>query len=362
MNILIVEYVPRELSGVKKKISYQVDALKRLGASVDHYEMVDSTFLKNGEAVFVSPFSGRFGRKVNELLLAFKVFSDSSFFAYDFSYCRYNRMLPWTPFRDLLIKCKANKCFVEIPAYPFDKEYSLWSFTSISDRFFRLFLRFYVEKIFFYGERRSRVFGVKARRLFNGVDVLSLKLKAIGVTESKPPVFLFVGNFSSWHGLDRLLFSIFHHRNSLVGSKFILVGDGPICADLKRLAKSLNIEGYVVFTGSMNGLELDAIFDRADVGLCSLGLHRIGHDDITTLKPAEYTARGLPFILANQDPRFESNLGFIYKASNDEAPIDFPSIMNWWKSFDMDRYGIRSYALQNLTWDKQMVKVIEEFE
>lgn len=63
-----------------------------------------------------------------------------------------------------------------------------------------------------------------------------------------------------------------------------------------------------------------------------------------------------------QDDNFEKKLPFYYQVSNDESLLDIGNIIEWYKNLRTTPKEIRKYAEDNLTWDKQMKKIIDEIK
>lgn len=71
----------------------------------------------------------------------------------------------------------------------------------------------------------------------------------------------FVGRMRYYKGLDYLLRAIAR----VPAAQLLLVGDGPLRRRLQRLARSLGIEGRVVFAGDVSDRELPACYRVADL-------------------------------------------------------------------------------------------------
>jgi hypothetical protein len=65
--------------------------------------------------------------------------------------------------------------------------------------------------------------------------------------------------------------------------------------NLKNLASRLRINDHIIFHGFVHGKELDRLFEQNHIAVGSLGIHRIGLNQLSILKAREYCARGIPF-------------------------------------------------------------------
>jgi hypothetical protein len=94
------------------------------------------------------------------------------------------------------------------------------------------------------------------------------------------------------------------------------------------------------------------------MGIGSLGRHRVGIQQIKTLKNREYAARGIPFIYSETDSDFDDK-PYVLKAPANDLPIDIPKIIDFYKKLSMSPIEIRNSIL-DLSWNHQMKHVINE--
>ena len=76
------------------------------------------------------------------------------------------------------------------------------------------------------------------------------------------------------------------------------------------------------------------------------------------MKNREYCAKGIPFIIGYEDKSFK-NCKFLYRVSNDNSLVNIADILEWYNNLKMTSEEIREFAIQNLSWDIQMKKVID---
>jgi glycosyltransferase involved in cell wall biosynthesis len=175
---------------------------------------------------------------------------------------------------------------------------------------------------------------------------------------------IMVANLSFWHGCDRIIDSVIdYNAGHDERVSLIVVGDGDAKEELAhRVASkgSLVEASDIVFLGSLSGTSLDDAYTKAHVGVCSLGLYRIGLNRAAVLKAREYAARGLPFILANEDPDFGDDCRFIFKVDNDATSIGIIELLQWYNNSaaKISPEEIRSYAKRRLDF---RVKVAADF-
>ncbi len=165
---------------------------------------------------------------------------------------------------------------------------------------------------------------------------------------------------AKWHGYDRIIRGLKEYYDSnldKVDVNFFIVGEGNEKQNLLELVKNLNLEDRVKFLGAQTGGELDNLFNNANIGVSSLALNRAGggHDPIKT---KEFIARGMPVVLGYEDKLIDMNLSYVIRFDDDESPININYLVNKVREINSTPMEIRSYALSNLVWEKQMLKVI----
>lgn len=140
------------------------------------------------------------------------------------------------------------------------------------------------------GAAQYRALGVPAQRVFvapNAILAAPASVPSHTAIEGRRPRLLFVGRLQTRKRVDLLL-----RAGAKLSSpvEIVVAGDGPARGDLERLARQLG--GPIRFTGDVRGLELDALFDEADVFV----LPGTGG-----LAVQQAMAHGLPVIVAEGD-------------------------------------------------------------
>ena len=110
--------------------------------------------------------------------------------------------------------------------------------------------------------------------------------------EGKKNVFLFVGRIVETKNLDMLLKALQILKKDNLDFTFLLVGDGSHLEHLKKLAKELDIEDKVIFTGKvMDREKLSGFYLRSDLFLFP------SIYDTASLVPLEAASMKLPTLL-----------------------------------------------------------------
>ena len=160
-------------------------------------------------------------------------------------------------------------------------------------------------------------------------------------------------NFSAWHGIDRLLRGMALYSGK---ERFILhlAGNGVVLDELIALTKTLHLEHSVIFHGPLDHAQLHRLACRCHVGVGTLGVHRKGLTETTSLKHREYCLQGLPFILSSKDVDIPENSPFIRTFPQDDSPIAMEAVADLARSVEQEpqmRSAMHAFARQHLSWD-----------
>ena len=349
--------------GILNKMEYQSAAFSELIGNVDSVCSSRRGPVLNGKPVGRYPITGRWFNSVNHYVL---FYSHIARYAetgdYDFLYIRYPFALP--NFLEFLRKAKrANPrvtIVLEIATFPYHRELQ-----TPKQRILGMFdalghgrLKNHVDAIVtFYGQ--AEIFGVPCIQLRNGVDVQRIHLRD-AVRSADQLSMIAVGNLAERHGLDRVLRGMARYVSQPGAKRTTLhvVGDGPALADLTTLTVELGIDDHVRFHGIKSGPELDAVFDDADIALDSLAIHRLHLPSSSSLKAREYCARGIPFVLASDDPDFPRELPFVLRVPPNDAPLDVSAVVEFHAQLrqktPMVGQQMRYYAEEHLTWKAKL--------
>ncbi len=225
-------------------------------------------------------------------------------------------------------------------------------------------------RIIQYSEESERFsIGLKNKMVLgaNGIDVSSIELK--GCKKDKTPLsitLIGVAALEEWHGYDRViqgLSNYYEKRKSVTEQQanvyFIIVGSGGAELRLKSMVNKLNLSQYVSFKGTLHGPSLNNIFNQVDIGISSLGVHRKGLRIASDLKSREYLSRGVPIVIAADDPDIPDAIDFVYRSTADDSAIDIRNLIEWYESYEKNggtAESIRAFAAQNVDY-KGKVKI-----
>jgi glycosyltransferase involved in cell wall biosynthesis len=255
---------------------------------------------------------------------------------------------------------------LEVASYPFRGEADSIEQKLIvaSDVTLSRLLPRFVDYVVTFGDQRE-IYGIPCIPSSNGVDVEALPMRLTPDFSRKAPRFLGVASLAKWHGYDRVLRGLRDalDRSSDFAPHLDLAGQGPASGELQALARDLGLDDHVTFHGMTTGPALDALFDRNDIAIASLGMHRIGLESASSLKTREYCARGIPFICAGPDGSFDESFGFALRVAVGESPVDLFQIVEDYAAM-LDRSGdpaveMRAYAASNLSWKTRLAEIMQ---
>ena len=376
MNILYLTYHGlSEHSGISKKMIAQVEGLRQNGHDV-HFctyiideqgqrkRMVNDTCIENyGTGTWA---------KIKKRFCYGSIVRYAKEHHIKFVYIRsFNNANPMTVGLVRNLKKAGMKVVMEIPTYPYDKEFKgapcRIKLNLYIDKLFRRQLAGEVDRIVTFSDVKE-IFGQKTINISNGIDFSCIPIQQKTKHPPHEVHLLGVAEVHYWHGYDRVIAGLgeYYKQNPKTKVYFHIVG-GVAHSEMyksdrspgfKTIMDKYGIDEYVKFYGALFGDKLDELFNQADFAIGSLGRHRTGIDKIKTLKNREYAARGIPFIYSETDDDFE-HMPYILKAPADESPIDINHLLDFYLSNHFDANEIRN-SIKHLSWKEQMKKVLEE--
>lgn len=377
MRILFLVYHGfSEVSGISKKIHYQVKGLRENGYEVhlcyydfDKYghrcRYVDDNVIKDYGTGVLAGIRQRINYKC--------IYDYCKSNGINFVYARcFQNANPWLIKLFKKLRSIGIKCVTEIPTYPYDQEFETFSrqerFGLKIDQIFRQKLYANMDAIVTFSDA-ERIFGQRTIRISNGVDFDSIPLYDYHPSTDGTIHLIGVAEVHLWHGYDRLIAGLGEYYKTqyspinivfhIVGGvdPFDLYGQGYY-PGLQTLIDRYGIQDHVVFHGQLFGEKLDKVFNQSNFAIGSLARHRTGITVIKTLKNREYATRGIPFIYSETDSDFD-NKPYVLKASPDDSPINVMEILDFIRHNQFQPQEIRK-TVENLSWQIQMRRVVEE--
>lgn len=378
MKILFLVYHGfSDISGISKKIHYQVKGLRENGYEVHlcYYDFspnghrcrfVDGEMIKDyGKSIFAG-FYQRLDYNC--------IYKYCKLHGIQFVYARcFQNANPFLIRFFKKIKKLGIKSVTEIPTYPYDQEFVGFPYFSGRfwfriDKVFRTSLYKQMDAIVTFSDEKL-IFGQRTIRISNGVDFDSIPLHHYSPSADSSIHLIGVAEVHYWHGYDRLIAGLGEYYKNSANPRqvyFHIVGGvapNEMCGSIhasgfSELIAQYNIQDYVIFHGQLFGDELNAVFNQCCFAIGSLARHRCGITVIKTLKNREYATRGIPFIYSEQDSDFDNQF-YVIKATPNESPIDIQQVVDFVDNFHVSSQEIRN-TVKNLSWKIQMKYVIDE--
>ena len=335
----ILYYTVRDMTisgqGINKKISTQIKTLRSYGYQVD------AVYRKNDTDLVIDTGDGKVKLIKAGMRRPFKVSAskylrrylkekqyDGVYMRYVFADGAFHRLLK-------LLNFKNSKIVIEIPTYPYDAEFydSIENrIVLVLDKLYRNRMKKYVDRIVTFSRDES-IYGIPTIRSWNGVDFSEIRIVNHSQPENDMISLIGVADLAPWHGYDRLIegLGIYYKNGGHRRIRFYLVGEGTELKRYQELVEKYGLKDNVLLCKSKFGKELDEIYDKCDIAVECLGLHRKGLTLSSSLKSREYAAKGLPMITsADIDIFDEEKYPYICKFPSDESAIDIDKLVGFY--------------------------------
>lgn len=198
----------------------------------------------------------------------------------------------------------------------------------------------------------------------NGIDIVRYPLRMPERDFHDNEIrLLFIGSGFRTHGLDRLIKSIYaYYKNNdnKYNIQLKIAGDSHEMYLNKDLVNKLGLFSNVSFLGNLKSESLNELFDWAQIGVGSLGIHRKGLKYTSELKAREYCVRGLPFFWSTSDQDFDQDFPYILNIPENEGIFDMGPVISFAiKMTSEERHPLkmRQYAVEHLDWSVKMKKL-----
>lgn len=374
MRILFLVYHGfSEVSGISKKIHYQVKGLRENGHDV---RLCYYDFAKNGHCCRFIDGEVIKDYGTGKTAGLRQRFSYDCIYKYcirekiDFVYARcFQNANPWLIHFFKKLKKAGIHAVTEIPTYPYDAEFvgfPLMTRLNLKiDQLFRRQLSAQMDAIVTFSDAKE-IFGQRTINISNGVDFDSIPLHE-PLTINHELHLIGVAEVHYWHGYDRLIAGLGeYYKNGGNRDVFfhIVGGVGPSemydsmhAPGFHELIEKYQIQDKVIFHDQLFGDALTAVFNQCQFAIGSLARHRSGITNIKTLKNREYAARGIPFVYSENDSDFDKQ-PYVLKVPADESPIDINKIIEFVDTHTMNPLDIR-HTVEHLAWKNQMQRVVD---
>lgn len=326
------DFANEKADGVCKKIYSHIAVFEKEG-----YE-VDFIFLRGNEIIYKENGQenviGRVGN-IKKTPAYIKMYKFIKYKKYDWVYNRYGMMD--TFYYRVLKRLHRNgaRILIELPTYPYKGERQkglLYRIMFAWDELYIKKLRTITDKVLTYS-RDKEIFGIPTIEMMNGVDVESIQPLRREEDADDTIDLLIVALMQPYHGYERLLKGLktYYETGGARKIRCHFVGDGPEKKNYEELTEQYNLEEQVIFYGMKGGAELDAIYEKADIGICSLGCYKKGIYWSSELKSREYLAKGMPFVTGIEiDILRQIDEKYYIQFPNDESEIDVEKVVSFY--------------------------------
>jgi glycosyltransferase involved in cell wall biosynthesis len=366
VSISNMDDISRQADGVTKKVLEQITAFEKMGFKVFYTGREDSKiYIYSGD------------EKILLMCSSYKYYDDLIQFFYNLKkWVATNKNIDILYMRhygsnfasvDMLKAFKKQNIIniIEIPTYPYKCEMAKTFKGSIlydmDFVFSKLYFTKYVDLIV-NTNGFTNIFGVRSVSIQNSVNTENYVLhKPLAKDDFD---IIAVASMQNWHGYDRIIEGMNNYYKKSKNAAticFHLVGEGPELANYKKMCEDYGLQNKIIFHGRTGGKKLDDIFEKCDIAIGSLGIHRIGLKGVSTIKNKEYCARGIPFVFAYNDECFKGDEEFLLKLAADESPADILKIIEFiikTRRNDVIPQLMRKFATDNLSWIQQYKNVL----
>lgn len=360
------DFSNEESDGVCKKIYSQIESFKEQGNYVDFIYIKDNHIIYNKE-----DFTENIGRVGNmkKTIAYMKMYEYLKAEKYDWVYNRYGIMDAF--YYRVLKRLRNNgaKIIVEIPTYPYKGEKNkgiLYDLMFKWDDWYLHKLKNVVDRIVTYSLDKN-IFEIPTIHIINGIDVKKVPLAVREKDDKKTINLLIVALMQSYHGYERLLYGLkeYYQQGGQRNIVCHFVGDGPEKTNYENIVFEYGLEQRVIFYGKKGGIELDEIYNKIDIGICSLGCYKKKIFLSSELKSREYLARGVPFVVGvTLDIKEVLDKEMFLEVPNDSSVLNIEEIIEFYdllQNRNREQFSkeLRRFALNNLSIQATMKSVLD---
>lgn len=343
--------------GISRKLSGQKKAWEALGFDAELIFTKGRAIINDqGQILRLMP---SWGRRLQFFLYMLSYLTNEKNRA-DLLYIRYPFSTPafiWFV-KALKVQNRSLKIILEIPTMPYEHEFrgsNRWKW--LVDNHYRTQLSGIADLAVVIGNPVPFP-GPKTVYISNAVDI-EADFSATGNADDTFRM-LAVGQWRYWHGLDRLIsgLAVFKQQHPDQKAVLTIIGEGEASEHYRKMAEEYHLWEEIVFAGNQGEEDIRQRCQNADIGIGVLGSFRKKLDVHAPLKHRTYAAAGLPFVYSTSDPDFD-DAAFALRVPDDESPVDVAALMEFCKKQTQTRADIVSFAAENLSWIKQMKKVLD---
>ena len=188
-------------------------------------------------------------------------------------------------------------------------------------------------------------------------ESIQAKRAALGIAENSTVVG-FVGSIFPYHGVDRLIQS-FSDLAKKRETHLLIVGDGAVLEDLKRMSVELGLEGKVTFTGKVPH---DQVFEH--IGVMDITVMATSNWYGSPVKIFEYGAMKkaivAPDVSPVRDVMTDQENGLLVNDSKEELSAAIATLMDDESKRESIANSFYSKVFSKHTWKKMCELILSE--
>ncbi|EOS25695.1 hypothetical protein C806_01822 [Lachnospiraceae bacterium 3-1] len=326
---LYILYDELDDKGVNKKIKGQIESFKKHGYIMEQY-LMGGNLIRGYQLWARLPFTN----------LVPKWVRIPNIEKYDFIYLRKPGFMSGAFLKFLRAVKKENPSvliFMEIPTYPYDKEYVVNRKDIpylMKDKFARKKIGRYIDYIPLLVDE-AKVFGVNTVKIINGYDFETLPAR--GNCESTEIIDIaIVARFQFWHGYERLIEGLYEYYKNGGQRKVVLhfVGDGQVVDDYKKKIMEYGLDNNARFYGFLDNSEIMSVYNKCNLSVDALAGYRKDVYLSCSLKTREYLAVGLPIVtgIRLDIQEYEELRPYVLEFENSPAALSVEKIVDYYDS------------------------------
>lgn len=194
----------------------------------------------------------------------------------------------------------------------------------------------YVDRIVTTTDVNGNLYGIPTINVKNGITPDTMPpIKKIN--NGNDLTIVSVAMISVWHGYDRLIKGIKNYYENGGKKKIIyyVIGDGEGKRELEMLVNSYKLNNIVVFPGIKTGEQLNEFYNQADLALEMLAGFRRTNGPISSIKMAEYFAKGIPVVYSTNEDIYDNRvLQYCLKVPYDDTDINIEDLFSFLKELN----------------------------
>lgn len=273
-------------------------------------------------------------------------------------------------YRMLHVFKKYNAAVVmEIPTYPYEDELRIQGIKGkpklLVDRLYRNRCAELIDR-FTCPLYDKPIMGTQMIHIRNGIDTTHISVRTPKKDHNRIRL-LAVASMSRWHGFERLIeglhqYSMGEHKKEII---FNVVGEGVELDKYQALVKQYALENCVIFWGRRYGAELEKVYDESDIGISSLGMHRLNTEVSNPLKTVEYLAKGMPVVCEDGEVSISSDNPYRCTVPFDDSPIEIGDLIRFYEKVYIGKdpeqvvHEIRTLCEKTCSMESAMKPVVD---